>query len=263
MRAVVVETDGAPEGMVIRDVPVPTAGPTELLIKIQVRPSPQPVLESCTMFVYGSGTGIDNGMPRNNSPHSHSNRPPRSIVQTPCRGKGRTTHRRVRMCDEYVERENHCTPRTCSAQQPLASRTWVNPVQYRTLCLGEIDRRSWSASSVRSLIAARHYSPVGGGTFGVLISHLFLSTYIPFLDLLGVTSILGLEAAGVIETVGTECTLGYKKGDRVMVLLAGLVVGCANLSASYLDVRMRTDPPHPPSHRPIISVVSTTQRWVL
>eukprot|EP00038_Savillea_parva_P030272 m.76668 g.76668 ORF g.76668 m.76668 type:complete len:414 (+) comp9083_c0_seq3:2-1243(+) len=37
----------------------------------------------------------------------------------------------------------------------------------------------------------------------------------------GVTDILGLEAAGVVESVGVECTRGFKKGDSVMVLIAG------------------------------------------
>jgi len=37
----------------------------------------------------------------------------------------------------------------------------------------------------------------------------------------GVTDVLGLEAAGVVDAVGTECTGPFKVGDRAMVLLAG------------------------------------------
>lgn len=37
----------------------------------------------------------------------------------------------------------------------------------------------------------------------------------------GVTDILGLEAAGVVEEVGVECTRGFKKGDVVAILLSG------------------------------------------
>jgi hypothetical protein len=37
----------------------------------------------------------------------------------------------------------------------------------------------------------------------------------------GATTILGLEAAGVVEAIGVECVAGYALGDRVMVLVSG------------------------------------------
>ena len=37
----------------------------------------------------------------------------------------------------------------------------------------------------------------------------------------GVTAVLGLEAAGVVEAVGSECNAGFAHGDNVMVLVSG------------------------------------------
>ena len=50
----------------------------------------------------------------------------------------------------------------------------------------------------------------------------------------GASSILGLEAAGVVEQLGPEVTK-WKKGDRVMALLSGEVYFCAHFIQRELD----------------------------
>lgn len=40
----------------------------------------------------------------------------------------------------------------------------------------------------------------------------------------GESEILGLEAAGTIEKIGSDCTGSWKVGDRVMALLTGKII---------------------------------------
>ena len=42
----------------------------------------------------------------------------------------------------------------------------------------------------------------------------------------GESDILGLEATGIVESLGPNCSSKWKKGDRVMTLLAGTNTGC-------------------------------------
>ncbi|XP_076337666.1 quinone oxidoreductase PIG3-like isoform X2 [Tachypleus tridentatus] len=49
----------------------------------------------------------------------------------------------------------------------------------------------------------------------------------------GASDILGLEAAGVVEKLGPDCTRGWTPGDKVMALLAG--GGYAEFVASHED----------------------------